>query len=81
MNELYQRMCADVIDDYCRTGSYSECEVVRRCYDTFKNLDSYEKHWHLKPWIVGIMLLRLGRMIERTNPANGGTSAGQLRKM
>lgn len=72
MGELYQRLCADVIDDYCRTGTHSECEIVRRCYETFKSLDTYKNYWYLKPWVVGVMLLRLGMLIERKNPAKRG---------
>ena len=81
MNELFfQGLCADVINDYCSTGNHSECEIVRRCFETFRGLDTYKKVWFLKPWIVGVMLLRLGMMIERTNPADGRNVNGVWQK-
>ncbi len=81
MNDLFlQGLCANVIDEYCSTGNHSECEIVRRCYETFKSIDTYKKVWFLKPWIVGVMLLRLGMMIERTNPADGGNVNGVWQK-
>lgn len=73
MNDLFlQGLCANIIDEYCSTGNHSECEIVRRCYETFKSLDTYKNYWYLKPWIVGVMLLRLGMLIERKNPAKRG---------
>ena len=62
---FFQNLCAEVINDYAKTGSFAECEIIRRCYDTFKSLDTYKNVWYLKPWVVGIMLLRLGAIMAK----------------
>ena len=77
---IFQRLCAEVINDYGQTGNYTECEIIRQCYEAFESLDSYKDHWHLKPWIVGLMLLKLGGILAEKNKKPGQrANAGQAR--
>ena len=77
---IFQRLCAEVINDYSRTGNHTECEIIRQCYEAFKSLDSYKDYQHLKPWIVGLMLLRLGGIQaeqKKKSPARQAIPAGK----
>ena len=56
----FQELCAKAINDYCITGEHRKMELMRRCYEAFKSLDSYKDYWYLKPWIVGLMVYDLG---------------------
>ena len=65
---IFQSLCAEVINEYGATGNYRECEIKRQCHEAFKSLDTYKDHWHLRPWIVGVMLLRLGASMAKEKP-------------